>query len=364
MAKAKGMPSPTHPHAPRLPALDLLARDGGRPQHGSPHRRHHHRRGHLRPQRPRQYVVDGILGRDYIPVQGGWWSSPWATCSSTSPSTCSTPSSTQGSAMPARSPDPSIRTPAPGRLALRQSGDLATEITGSPTATSRSSRRPCTSSTPTRSAPTMSSRSAWAPSSGRPLPGSVWSPWWRAAGARPAPRRLPQPEPVCAVRTPSADHWFGTDTAGSRHLLRVIWGARVSLSSASPPSPSGLIIGGFMGLVAGYFKGRSRAGLMAPDGRAAGLPRPAAGPGHRDLPRRPEPSPNVMLAIGIVAIPTIARLVRANTARGAPTSRPTSAPSWASSAPSTACRSPSTGARRSASWASPARARRCCRARS
>ncbi len=54
MAKAKGLLAAPDPLAPRLPAVDLLARHRHRPELRSAHRRHVHRRGHLRPERPRQ----------------------------------------------------------------------------------------------------------------------------------------------------------------------------------------------------------------------------------------------------------------------------------------------------------------------
>ena len=49
--------------------------------------------------------------------------------------------------------------------------------------------------------------------------------------------------------------WFGTDTNGRDMFARTIWGARVSLTVGFIAILNGLVIGGFLGLVAGYFRG-------------------------------------------------------------------------------------------------------------
>jgi peptide/nickel transport system permease protein len=73
---------------------------------------------------------------------------------------------------------------------------------------------------------------------------------------------LPIPDPVRDTVTsqirkgPSADHWFGSDASGRDVLSRVIWGARNSLFIAAVSVFAGLLVGGTLGVVAGYFKGR------------------------------------------------------------------------------------------------------------
>jgi len=55
---------------------------------------------------------------------------------------------------------------------------------------------------------------------------------------------------------PSAEHWFGGDDIGRDVFARVIWGARVSLFIGVAAVAFGFVIGGTLGLTAGYFSGR------------------------------------------------------------------------------------------------------------
>ena len=54
----------------------------------------------------------------------------------------------------------------------------------------------------------------------------------------------------------SSDHWLGTDGLGRDELARLIFGARVSLTVGLIAPMIGLGIGGALGLLAGYFRGR------------------------------------------------------------------------------------------------------------
>lgn len=54
---------------------------------------------------------------------------------------------------------------------------------------------------------------------------------------------------------PGAEHWFGTDQFGRDVLSRVVFGARVSLLVGVGGCLLALIVGGFLGAVAGYVKG-------------------------------------------------------------------------------------------------------------
>ena len=104
-------------------------------------------------------------------------------------------------------------------------------------------------------------------------------------------------------------HVLGTDELGRDLLSRVLWGARVSLPGAFVAVGVGLVGGGLVGLLSGYAGGvvdlllmrlidalLAFPGLILAIAIVAGL-----GPGIR----------NAMIAIGIVAIPVYARLVRA-----------------------------------------------------
>ena len=77
-----------------------------------------------------------------------------------------------------------------------------------------------------------------------------------AAGADPAPRRPDQDRWPGPGSRPAPAHWFGTDTLGRDILSRVIWGGRVSLVVGIASILMGLLIGGTVGIVAGYFRGR------------------------------------------------------------------------------------------------------------
>ena len=55
--------------------------------------------------------------------------------------------------------------------------------------------------------------------------------------------------------SPSTTHWFGTDQDARDVFSRTIHGARVSLTVGFAAIASGMIIGGSMGTIAGYFRG-------------------------------------------------------------------------------------------------------------
>jgi peptide/nickel transport system permease protein len=53
----------------------------------------------------------------------------------------------------------------------------------------------------------------------------------------------------------TAGHLLGTDTLGRDVLSRLVFGARVSLTVGASSALLGLIVGGLLGMVAGYFRG-------------------------------------------------------------------------------------------------------------
>jgi peptide/nickel transport system permease protein len=54
----------------------------------------------------------------------------------------------------------------------------------------------------------------------------------------------------------SAQHWLGTDGLGRDELARLVYGARVSLTVGLCAPLIGITIGGALGMLAGYFRGR------------------------------------------------------------------------------------------------------------
>jgi peptide/nickel transport system permease protein len=55
---------------------------------------------------------------------------------------------------------------------------------------------------------------------------------------------------------PSLSHWLGTDGLGRDELARLIHGARISLTVGLCAPMIGIVIGGGLGILAGYFRGR------------------------------------------------------------------------------------------------------------
>jgi len=117
-------------------------------------------------------------------------------------------------------------------------------------------------------------------------------------------------EPDNAYLPPlSPGHILGTDELGRDQISRILWGARISLPVAFVAVAVGLIAGGFIGLVSGYAGGLTDLLLMRVIDALLAFPAlilaialvAALGPSLR----------NAMIAIGIVAIPAYARLVRA-----------------------------------------------------
>lgn len=107
---------------------------------------------------------------------------------------------------------------------------------------------------------------------------------------------------------PSASHWFGTDDLGRDLMARVIYGAQVSLKVGLISVGIALVIGSFIGVIAGYFGGKWDEILMRfidillafPSILLAILIVAILGPKLT----------NAMIAIGIVNVPIYARLLR------------------------------------------------------
>lgn len=109
---------------------------------------------------------------------------------------------------------------------------------------------------------------------------------------------------------PSGAHWFGTDHLGRDIYTRVIYGTRVSLGIGMASVAVALIVGGTLGAVSAFYSNRvdnvimrimdifgAIPGTLLAISIAAVLGRGVA---------------NLILALGVSAVPMFARIVRAN----------------------------------------------------
>ena len=116
-------------------------------------------------------------------------------------------------------------------------------------------------------------------------------------------------DPSNSLLSPSIPHPLGTDELGRDLFARVIWGSRVSLPIAFVAVAVGLLVGGSIGLAAGFRGKLTDLFLMRLIDAILAFPAlilaiaivAVLGPGLR----------NAMIAIGIVQVPVYARLMRA-----------------------------------------------------
>jgi peptide/nickel transport system permease protein len=131
-----------------------------------------------------------------------------------------------------------------------------------------------------------------------------------AAGWLPIDEPTKQSLPLM-LASPSAQHWFGADSLGRDVFSRAIYGFRVTLIVSLGSVALGLLFGGLLGIVAGYFRGPiERVILMGVNVLLAFPPlvliiAMVAYPG--------QPLAKVIIALGIVFMPAVTRIARANT---------------------------------------------------
>ena len=109
----------------------------------------------------------------------------------------------------------------------------------------------------------------------------------------------------------TAGHVLGTDGLGRDNLARLVWGARVALTVGVVAVGVGMVVGGAIGVVAGYFRGRVETFLMGVVDVMLAFPALVLviaitaflGQSLR----------NVAIAVCVVATPAFARVARAAT---------------------------------------------------
>lgn len=115
--------------------------------------------------------------------------------------------------------------------------------------------------------------------------------------------------PVDRMQPPNPRHWLGTDVLGRDLFSRILFGARVSLQTGLVSVTIAILIGVPMGLIAGFYGGLTDRSMMRlvdlmltfPGILLALVVIAILGPNLL----------NAMLAVGISASPTFARVVRA-----------------------------------------------------
>jgi len=110
---------------------------------------------------------------------------------------------------------------------------------------------------------------------------------------------------------PSAAHWLGTDNLGRDELARLIWGARTSLIVGLLAPVIGIVVGGALGLLSGYFRGRFEAVVVG--GMDVLLAFPPLVFALAVTAYLGQTVPNIILVLGALGIPAFTRVARAAT---------------------------------------------------
>lgn len=107
---------------------------------------------------------------------------------------------------------------------------------------------------------------------------------------------------------PSATHWLGTDHIGRDILSRIIWGSRTILLLAPTAVAAALLVGGLMGLIAGYYGGTVDELIMRTSDIILAFPVLLL---YMIIIAAVGPSPlNIIFAVTFASSPGIARIMR------------------------------------------------------
>lgn len=135
---------------------------------------------------------------------------------------------------------------------------------------------------------------------------------------------LPIPDPTetfpeIARQGPSAGHILGGDALGRDVLSRIIWGGRASFAVGLGSVAVGLAIGGFLGLVTGFFRGRTDTIITPLMSLLLAIPQFVLALSLVTILASSDDVSSarrigvVIVGLGIVSIPILGRITRANT---------------------------------------------------
>jgi peptide/nickel transport system permease protein len=110
---------------------------------------------------------------------------------------------------------------------------------------------------------------------------------------------------------PSWDHWFGTGTFGQDVFSRVVVGGRISLFVGATVTTIGILLGGLLGLLAGYLRGWTDSSVRLLISVTLSIP--ALLLVIFIVTINDQSLWSVIIAVSLLAIPSLARIVRAST---------------------------------------------------